>query len=406
MIIHSPYQQIKNGEIILAADIEFSQPIPDIPKQLWFAFPEKYAPYVTDATDPFASTLLLIAQFFHENLDVRGEISPHLAYNLQEIASFFHQGVPKLFHPIEIKYESFTSSLLHSLSNVGMAFSGGVDSFFTLYRHLPSHQIIPSARLTHAVFIQGFDIRLFQREFYQQVFERYDQLFKELGLELIPARTNAYKFSEFRLDWSYTHGAALAGLAQAFGSFFKRFYISAGLSYQHAAAIGTNPTTDPLFSTEILEIVHSGATHSRLEKVYEIGNWHYLYNNLRVCVYQNPNQNSLNCNTCGKCVLTSIMLELAGYLKNYRSLKNHLVFKDFVHWISYSENSFFTKIISQEAFKKRRWDIFFPMQFVLLSQWLKRVFYFPLVHRIPRPWLYRIKRKVFRHRSEIDNQLE
>ncbi|MGB9669124.1 MAG: hypothetical protein ACPL0B_01940 [Anaerolineales bacterium] len=332
------------------------------------------------------------------------EISPRLAYNLNEIASYFHQCVPKLFHPIQITYEIFAPVSGSPPENVGMSFSGGIDSFFTLHRHLPDQQLIPIAPLTHAVFIHGFDIRLFQGEFYQLVYDRYQKLFNQLGLELIPARTNAYLFSEFRIDWTYTHGAALAGVAHALGKMFKRFYLAAGLNYQYATAVGTNPITDPLFSSESLEIVHDGATHSRLEKVYQVGNWQPLYDNLRVCTYDTTKIDALNCNKCSKCVLTSIMLELAGYLNNYRILKNHLEFKDYLHWVTDRENSFFAKIISREAFNKKRWDIFFPMQMVLLAQWMKNIFYFPIVHRVPRHILYRIKRRIFRYLSEQDHQ--
>ena len=406
MIIHSPQKTITNGEVILSADVEFSRPIQDIPKQLWFAFPESYAPYVVTTSDPFASTLLQIAMFFGENLEVRGSISPRLAYNLTEIMSYYQQCQPKLYKPIQFSYDSLLSEPIQPIGKVGMAFSGGVDSFFTLYKHLPQNQPIKQFQLTHAVFIHGFDIRLFEVENYRRIFQQYQQLFSELGLELIPARTNAYLFSEFRIDWTHTHGAALVGIAQALGGLFRRFYISAGINYAHIAPIGTNPITDPLFSTDTLDIHHTGATHSRYDKIAEIGNWAPLYDNVRVCLHENPANESLNCNHCGKCILTSILLELTGNLKRYTALKNHLSLKDYLAWATAPQNSYFAKIISQKAYRMKRWDIFFPMQLVLLSQWFKATFYFPLIHRIPPKYLYKIKRRVFRYRSEIEHEKE
>jgi len=71
-----------------------------------------------------------------------------------------------------------------------------------------------------------------------------------------------------------------------------------------------------------------------------------------------------------------------------------------------SQNSFFVEIINKQAYKLKRWDIFFPMQLVILSEWVKATFYFPIVRCIPPKYLYRIKRRVFRARSEIEHQTQ
>ncbi|MGB9669123.1 MAG: hypothetical protein ACPL0B_01935 [Anaerolineales bacterium] len=94
MIIHPPQIELKEGKVILSADVEFSHSIQDMPKTLWFAFPEKYQEYVSSNCDAFASTLLPIAQLFGEDLEVRGEISPRLAYNLNEMGNSYYEAVP------------------------------------------------------------------------------------------------------------------------------------------------------------------------------------------------------------------------------------------------------------------------------------------------------------------------
>jgi hypothetical protein len=402
MIIHPPEVQKRDGEVEVSARVELTRPIPELPDRLWFRFPESHAPYLALTSDPFASTLLQIAMFLGEDLEVRGCISHRLAYNLLEIESYFHQCQPKYFKPIQLSYESILQQPLNPAGMVGMAFSGGVDSFFTLFKHLPQNQPLQQFRLTHGVFIHGFDIRLFEKNVFDRLYELYKKLFQQLGLELIPARTNAYLFSEFRIDWTYTHGAAIAGIAQALGNLFSHFYISAGLNYLYAAPVGTNPITDPLFSTDSLSIHHTGATHSRMEKISEIGGWPVLFQHLRVCLYEQKNQDELNCKKCGKCVLTSIMLELEGHLRFYEALHNRLGLKDYYYWLTAKQVSFYAKIISRRARDLHRWDIFFPMQIVLFGQWIKRVL-LSILHKLPPEKMYWLKRRIFRQRSDFDH---
>ncbi len=406
MIVHTPELEHKNGEVYLSAQIEYSQPHQNLPARLWFAFPERVAPYIHLSSNPFASTMLLIAQFFGEKLEVRGKISPQLAYNLHEIASLFKQWLPSLFQEIELKFDGFLDEHPESEGKVGTAFSGGIDSSYVVWTHLPDNQPIPDARLTHGVFIHGFDIRLFEKEDYQKIYQHYANQFQKLGLELIPARTNAYLFSEFRVNWEYTHGGALAGVAQCLEKLFSRFYIPAAVRYRDLYPTGTNPISDPLFSTERLKIIHSGAKRSRFEKIIEFGNWDFLHDNLRVCMNDYPRHGELNCKRCDKCLRTSAMLSAAGYLSQYKTLKPTLTFADFLQWAWSVYPSFSTRQIEKYAWKKKRWDIAFPIQVVLLSQWLKRILIKPLIHRIPRDILYRWKRRVFLNRSELDHPSE
>ncbi|MFZ5808551.1 MAG: hypothetical protein ACOY16_04635 [Chloroflexota bacterium] len=402
MIIHPPEVQKRDGEVEVSARVELTRPIPDLPDRLWFSFPEKYAPYLHNCSDAFASALLLLAQFFNEPLEVRGEISPQLAYNLHEIQSLFHQWLPRLFHLIDLKFEGYRHMPYTTAGKVGAAFSGGVDSCYVLWKHLPENQPIPEARLTHGVFVHGFDIRLFEKDYYQHLYQHYSTQFEQLGLELIPARTNAYLFSEFRVNWEYTHGGALAGIAQCLGGLFSRFYIPAAVRYQDIYPTGTNPISDPFFSTETLKIIHSGARRSRFEKIFEFGSWPFLRENLRVCMYTYPAHGEFNCKRCDKCLRTSAMLSAGGYLGDFKTLKPELTWRDYLQWSWTVYPSFSTRQIARHAWRNKRWDIALPIQMVLLSQWIKQKMLHPIISRIPLPLMYRLKRRIFRRRSEVE----
>ena len=84
-----------------------------------------------------------------EDLTIKGEISASLAYNLYEYREIFYTWYPKLFRQVNISFEKTISPSRPVGNAVATALSGGVDSFYTLWAHLPENQSIPDARLTH-----------------------------------------------------------------------------------------------------------------------------------------------------------------------------------------------------------------------------------------------------------------
>ena len=54
-----------------------------------------------------------------------------------------------------------------------ITFTGGVDSTFTLWSHLPQNQPVPEFRITHAIFLKGFDILPTEEQKYWHLFDRF-----------------------------------------------------------------------------------------------------------------------------------------------------------------------------------------------------------------------------------------
>ena len=77
-------------------------------------------------------------------------------------------------------------------------------------------------------------------------------------------------------------------------------------SFSQLIPLGSHPLTDPLYSTEGVEIIHEGAEARRVDKVVKIAESPLALSNLRVC-FEDMN---INCGKCAKCLRTIIPLQL------------------------------------------------------------------------------------------------
>ncbi|MCJ7702711.1 MAG: hypothetical protein MUO62_14095, partial [Anaerolineales bacterium] len=260
MIIHSPTLTKSDGEICIASQFELRKPLPHLPAEMWYRFPEKYQGFLSPRADGFAAAALLVAMYTGEDLEIRGPLSPKLAYGLFAYRDIFASWVPRVFTKIEIQFEQLEkSSRYEKPAGVATAFTGGVDSFYTLRSHLPANHPIPSARVSHGLFIRGLDTHMGDGASYQAAAAVYRGLFAELGLDLIMAVTNAYQFAALRIDWRWFCGAPLIGAAHFLSPLLASFYVPAGApSYPGLTPFGIHPLTDHLLSSESLEIIHHG----------------------------------------------------------------------------------------------------------------------------------------------------
>jgi hypothetical protein len=333
MILHTPVLSKQDGQVLVAARVETQSAIPNLPKELWYRFPERYEEMVGARADGFAATTLLTAMYCGEDLNIRGPISPRLAYGLLEYRNIFHGWLPKIFHMVDVSYEKVEIAQMDSkLKGVGAAFSGGVDSFYTLWAHQAENQPIAEARITHGLFIHGFDLRLSESASFLAIAKKYEQLFGSLGLDLITASSNAHQFAEFRVDWVYFSGAPLIGAATILSPFFRRFYVPSTYSYNGIVPQGSSPLLDHLLSSESLDIVHHGASTNRFKKMRTLADWPVSYDLLRVCANQNKSDGLKNCSNCHKCYLTMTTLSILDTLPMYTTFAEKLTFWNYFHW--------------------------------------------------------------------------
>jgi hypothetical protein len=407
MILHSAVKSLEDGQICVAAQFEMQRPIAYLPSSLWYRFPERYVDRLNSRADAFAPTALLVAMYAGEDLYIHGEISPRLAYHLREYRDVFHAWYPKTFKRVDVQYELPASlAVLDGERAVGAAFSGGVDSFYSLWSHLAQNQSIREARATHGLFVHGLDLRLDDDANYRSAADVYSRMFDKLGLELIEASTNAYQFSEFRINWTMFFGAPMIGAGLLLGPWMGRFYVPSGMpSYRGLFPQGSSPLIDHLLSTEATEIVHHGSSVSRYEKVVALSSWAVTYDKLRVCSDKTRPYGLGNCCTCHKCYRTMILLEIQGVSNDYKAFSRKMNPIDFLRWGALLPlNLNIESEIRNLAFRKGRIWIGVWLQVAMILYVFQKVTLGLFKNFLSEEQLFRLKRKIFIPESREENR--
>ena len=333
MIIHQPEIIRKNDNAILWSKIELDRKRDNFPDYIWYRVPEQYAPYLSTQSDAFLTSALIAAMHFGENIEVRGTISPRLAYSLNEYQFVMSFWLSQYLKQIEISYKNLQIENVKP-KGVAATFSGGVDSFFTIKTHLPETQPISEYQITHALFTQGFDILHKEKAMYQALYSRYQKVLKELNIELVSMTTNAVRTIIPNLNFIDFYGPVLASYGAVFSGLFKRFYIASSLDYYQLAmrASSSSPLPDRLLSTETLDIIHVGATHRRIEKIEALSDWEPAQEHLRVCHIANVGDENINCSRCEKCSRTMVPLYTLGKMEIFKTFSKPFKSKRDILW--------------------------------------------------------------------------
>jgi len=348
LIIHIPEITEENGKICISSRVEVQDATTNFPEKLYFKFPGDHREFVTSRADGFAASLLLLAAALGEDMEIRGEFSPRLLHSMNEYLRIFNNWFPRRIKIIDIKCNNLKRQDENSIKGaVVSAFSGGVDSFYTLWSHLPKNETIPEYQVSHTLFIHGFDIPLEDEMSFIICKQAYGKLIHNLGLKFLIVQTNTRQFLGEKIDWLYAFGSALTGGALVLSGLISRLFIPASHSYSDLFPLGSHPLIDHLLSTETLEIYHDGATVSRFQKTKIISKWNHTYSNLRVC-WKNPN-GLANCCRCEKCIRTMVTLKLLGCLNSYTTfpvpLRRKNIYK--CRFFGKSERRFALDIINQ-----------------------------------------------------------
>lgn len=305
--------------------------------ELWFEAEGPAAAFLSVRSDAFAAAVAPLANTLGEGLGVRGTSSPRLAWGLRELQRVHAIWWPRSTGPIEIDWERLAPAGPEDCgSGVAAGFSGGVDSLFTTWRHLPRVERIPGFALNHIVMIDGFDYDSDQRDpgRFEALRSIYGPLAESEGLSLVIMRTNMQAFqlatAKARVNWLTWIGALLASPALAMSRGLRRHYIAAAEGYAHFDRLGSHPLTDGWLSTEGMEILHDGADASRSDKLAALATWPATFDRLRVC--RTPDWSGFdvqrktisNCGRCEKCTRTMIALHLNGTLDRYRTFSRPL----------------------------------------------------------------------------------
>lgn len=272
---------------------------------LWFRAP---SPLDTACgADPFLPTAMLCAMRAGVPLHLEGRASRTLLGGLVEWQAAWTRWRPDRYTRVRITVDEVDDGEPHDGAGV-VAFSGGLDAAYTLWRHATGNAGWQQVDLRAAVMVHGFDIALDQADVFESARERAARIVTDAGLDLLTVATN---FRELPLDWEDAHALGLVGALTVFSPRFGVGLIGSGEPYERLAVPwGSSPITDHLLSSRTMSIRHDGAGASRTEKIAALANWAVALDNLRVC-WQGSRLDR-NCGRCEKCRRTRLNLALAG----------------------------------------------------------------------------------------------
>lgn len=301
-------------------------------KDLWFELPAKFRDYFcSDRVDGFLIGLLFPAMQHGEDIHVVGAVSETLLFNLNNYAIPLLRSFAPSSKRIRISADH-TSNHTISGTGVGTGFSGGVDSFCTIYDRFeletsPGYKINSLLFLnvgSHGPWSETGNTTHAVRNFQQ----RYGQLQKfpeEVGLDYIPIDSNLHAFHPWghQKTHTLTSVAAIMALQKHFS---KYYYSSTGVDYSRVfsfadaykdkdVGIYCETTLLPLLSTESTRLIADGYQYTRAQKVIHIAEYEPVRRYLNVCT--SPLEGWRNCSQCPKCCRTQMTLDSIGKLNEF-----------------------------------------------------------------------------------------
>lgn len=207
------------------------------------------------------------------------------------------------WRPVQIQASSAgTTTTSPPSAGALAAYSGGVDSTYTLWRHLEGDAGHQRRRLDAAMFVSGFDIPLGDPTLHAAIHRALPPI-ESRGVPVVVAETN---IRDLHPDWQRYHGFALASMLTFAGGSQQAGLVAASDTYARPMlGWGSNPITDHLLSSDGLQIVHDGCT-DRVEKVRAIAEWPDALDALRFC-WMGPAYDR-NCGRCLKCITMAMIL--------------------------------------------------------------------------------------------------
>ena len=273
---------------------------------------------VSHTSDAFLAAGLFPAMKEGVDLKIEGTVSPklpHAIHTIQDIVTSWFPGYTSI--SIETQVSNHTQAT--EQRGVGVFFSGGIDSFYTLLKHRDE--------ITTLIFMHGFDIQLDKYEFRIRASKSVKEVATGFGKAFLEVETNLPEWLEklsprFIPAGGDAHGAVLASIALLLSPQLKKIYIPSSYTYNNLNPWGSHPMLDPLWSSEDMEIVHDGCEATRVKKAAVVAQSEIAMENLRVCFFK-P-EGAINCEKCEKCLRSKANLRAVGALDRCTTFKQDL----------------------------------------------------------------------------------
>lgn len=279
--------------------------------RVWFRYTDLGANSGPPRGEPFVLACLFAAMEQGLEISVQGALSPSLASNLERFQEVWMSWRPERYKPVRIRADSWSEPEYPENRGVMAAFSGGLDSAYSVWRHRPGtppRAGTPPLDGACVLLLLGEENEPPRQFLEAPLLSRLAPMLAPLSVPLLPIRTNAWYLCP---DWEDGHGAALAAGLHILADRFHTALLAASTPYRRLfVPWGSNPITDPLLAGDGFRIQHDGADVGRLGKARAISQWPEALEHLVVC-YRDPS-GYRNCSRCEKCIRTILVFRILG----------------------------------------------------------------------------------------------
>ncbi|MBQ6995540.1 MAG: hypothetical protein IJN64_13805 [Lachnospiraceae bacterium] len=263
---------------------------------------------------PFVCNVLPIIWLTNSTLEVH-TLDKNFLSHVDEIKQGYMQMYPSLCFQGNIKTMPESNYVPESKINAGCFFSGGVDAYTTLYRHVDE----APALLT----IWGADIDISDTNGWQIIDSFNKKVAEQLSLTYFPIKSSFRRLLNFGEQgvslllentpyeyWhDFQHGIAIishgAPIAYAYG--MEKVYIASSFSEQQKGTYvcASDPTIDNYVYFGNTQTIHDGYELTRQDKIAYLVNYPYSTEkpNVHVCWISSGGKNCCQCEKCYRTIL-------------------------------------------------------------------------------------------------------
>jgi hypothetical protein len=241
-------------------------------------------------------------------LHINGPVSRAMLRNLEEFQEAWALWSPS-YKIIDITAQSEFYDVEPKERTGVFAYSGGVDSVFSLLRHKYEITRRRTCRPVAACLVMGFEIALHQQDAFKVAAASAAHNLSQLGIPLVVVKTNWT--DHLCGEWTNEFAAGLAACLHQFAGLANFGVMGADEDYAHIVLPwGSNPASNPFLSGGSFEVITEGSGFTRTQRVKAISEYNELARNLRVC--WEGERTGGNCGVCEKCIRTKLNFMAVG----------------------------------------------------------------------------------------------
>src|SRR5215470_11250928 len=150
---------------------------------LFYEFSRDDAPPPVDHYDGVLCAVLLHAMSEGRDIRLHGPATRTILLNLEEVQLAWSRWVPARYGPVEIEVDAIVESSPAPTSRTICAFSGGIDSTFSLLRS-KARSAEPRYAVDTALLVHGFDVFLSNTDALRELIDRTRPVLDAAGVRL------------------------------------------------------------------------------------------------------------------------------------------------------------------------------------------------------------------------------